>query len=733
MKKIKKLFENKTFLAFLFSFILGTIIVLPNIIINKGIFSLTADFNAQQIPFNKIMNYSIKEGSIFWTWFNDLGSNFIGTFSFYNLLSPFSIIGYLFPDNIYQYLAGPLCILKYSISGLTSYLFLKRYVKNKNYAIIGSLLYSFSGYQLTTLLFHFHDVIALFPLLLYTLDNLMYDNKKYGFCITLAIMALTNWFFFVGECIFLIIYFLVKVFCKEYKVTKQKIVCLIIETIIAILFSSIILIPTAYFIKSNPRVGNGWTINGMLQYPSIAYYIEIFKAFLFPSEVMYPHATVFSNNYSSVEIYLPVVGIVLAASYFIKNKKNWLSILMLILCIFMLVPILNNSFILFQKSYYARWFFMPSLILSLMSIKCLDEDIDKKTGFITSIICLAIFFTLFIFYNKNSIYGTGVFDKPFFITSIIVMIINLLLTYKNKNFKLLLIYIFVFVSLWGNITVYYYKDKSIRTHQEYYEYLNSYKTIKIDKNSRVNSANSCLHNISDIQKNMNIKTFNSNMSGSSFEFFDSLDYQKTVFTILDVKDKELSKFLSIKYVLVCANEELEDYGYKLVESKGNYKVYYNEDYKEFGIIPNSYITNKEFKDLSLDEKKKTLNEKIILTSDQIKKYKDLYNEDTKYEVKNISFDKNGFSLKVDSNKEALILFTVPYDEGFKAYINKKEVNIEKVSNGLMAIKINKGENNIEFNYFPKGLKIGIIFSCLSIIIFISYYIYNKRKLTLTSN
>ena len=102
MGKLKQIMKNKTFLAFLLSFVLGSIIVIPNIIINNGIFSLTADFNTQQIPFNKIINYSIKNGSIFWTWFNDLGSNFIGTFSFYNLLSPFSIIGYLFPDNIYH-------------------------------------------------------------------------------------------------------------------------------------------------------------------------------------------------------------------------------------------------------------------------------------------------------------------------------------------------------------------------------------------------------------------------------------------------------------------------------------------------------------------------------------------------------------------------------------------------------------------------------------------------------
>lgn len=733
MGKLKQIMKNKTFLAFLLSFVLGSIIVIPNIIINNGIFSLTADFNTQQIPFNKIINYSIKNGSIFWTWFNDLGSNFIGTFSFYNLLSPFSIIGYLFPDNIYQYLAGPLCILKYSISGLTSYLFLKRYVKNKNYALIGSLLYSFSGYQLTTLLFHFHDVIALFPLLLYSLDNLMYDNKKYGFCISIIIMALTNWFLFVGECIFLIIYFLVKVFCKEYKITKQKIICLIIETIVALLFSSIILIPTALFMKSNPRVGSSWTILSMIKYPSIAYYLEIFKSFLFPNEVMYPHASIVPANYYSVEIYLPVVGIVLAMSYFVKNKKNWLSILMFILCIFMIVPVLNSSFLLFQSDYYARWFYMPTLILSLMSIKCLDENLNKRPGFIISIVCLMLFFTVFIIYNKKSIYGTGVFEPSVFVLSIIVTIINLILTYKNKSFKLLLIYIFVFVSLWGNITVYYYKDKSIKTHQEYYEYLNSYKKIKIDKNSRINSTESCLSNMSDIQKNMNIKSFNSNMNGSSFEFFNSLGEEKTVFTTVSVYDKDLTNFLSIKYVIACNNEKLEDYNYELINKIDNYKIYYNKEYKEFGIIPNSYITNKEFKDLSVEDRKKTLSEKIILTSDQIKKYKDLYNENTKYEVKNISFDKNGFSLKVDSNKEALILFTVPYDEGFKAYINKKEVNIEKVSNGLMAIKINKGENNIEFNYFPKGLKIGIIFSCLSIIIFISYYIYNKRKLTLTSN
>jgi len=205
MRIIKGIYKRKALLAFLLSSLLGMLIVLPNVILNKGIFAIISDFNFQQVPFNMLMNKAIKNGNILWTWYNELGSNFIGTFSFYNLLSPFSIFGYLFPGNWYPYLVGPIIILKYGVGGLTSYLFLKRYVKNKNYAIVGSLLYSFSGFQLTNMLFHFQDIIALFPLMLCALDNLIYDGKKGHFTLAIVLNAFTNWFLFIAEGVILII------------------------------------------------------------------------------------------------------------------------------------------------------------------------------------------------------------------------------------------------------------------------------------------------------------------------------------------------------------------------------------------------------------------------------------------------------------------------------------------------------------------------------------------------
>ena len=101
---MKKLLKKKSVQAFCYSLILGLLIVLPNIIVEKGIYSLISDYNYQQVPFNMLMANAIKEGTILWTWFNELGSNFIGTFSFYNLFSPFNILIYPFPESIYPYL-----------------------------------------------------------------------------------------------------------------------------------------------------------------------------------------------------------------------------------------------------------------------------------------------------------------------------------------------------------------------------------------------------------------------------------------------------------------------------------------------------------------------------------------------------------------------------------------------------------------------------------------------------
>ena len=158
----------------------------------------------------------------------------------------------------------------------------------------------------------------------------------------------------------------------------------------------------------------------------------------------------------------------------------------------------------------------------------------------------------------------------------------------------------------------------------------------------------------------------------------------------------------------------------------NYQIYLNENYKELGFVFNNYISNNEFLSKNTEEKFKIINDMIILSDKQIDKYKGLYNDDVEVYSNIFKFVNNGFNAKIDVSKDTLVLYTVPYDKGWKAFVNKKEVKIEKVDNGLMAVKINKGINNIKFIYYPPGLKLGLILSIVSYISLLVYIIFNKH-------
>lgn len=700
---------------------------LPITILEKGLFFIGSDFNLQQMIFGEVMNYSLKEGSYLWTWFNDLGSDFIGTFSFYNLFSPFNVFTYLFPARWYPYLCSFLTIVKFGVGGLTSYLFLKRYVKNKKLVLLGSLLYSFSGFQFTNMLFHYYDSVVLFPLLLYALDNLIYDNRKGYFALTVSLLAFTNWFMFIGEVVFVVIYYIVKVVCKGYVFDLKKFFNILLEGVLGTLLASVVLVPSLFFTISNPRISNSFTLSSSLKYSSLINYIEIFRAFFFPSEVMTPRAYLDTANYASVDLYLPFVGSVLAISYSISKKKSWISILMFTCIFFMLVPILNSSFFLFTTSYYARWFYMPTLVLALLSIKCIEENISIKSGTIISFLSLGVMILSYFVLKYRYPEGKYIHDIKYLIMMISFMIINLvilILIYKSKNrLKYLFIFTILFVGIWSNYSIYKYRCNSLEYNKRFYNYIHSYKEIKFDDLVRTNSFTGCFSNQGIIFKNGNLLSFNTNMEGSAFEFYNSVDYQRLVSTSILV-DSPLNQFLSVKYFISCTDEEKDDY--KLYKDTKNYKIYLNDNYKEMGFVFNKYISNKEFLEKSTEEKYNIINSMIILDDEQITKYKDYYNGDVKVNSNKFKFINNGFISDIDVSKDTLVLYSVPYDKGWKAFNNGREVEIENVDNGMMAIKINKGMNNVKFTYYPRGLKLGLWLSIVSYIGLLIYCIKSKR-------
>ncbi len=351
-----------------------------SIILNGGLFSLAGDFNAQQIPFAMAGNDAIKAGQWGWAWFLDLGSGFIGGQSFYTLGNPSFWISLLFPSSWFMYVVGWLYALKYAVATLTAYMYIRQYVKNFRTASIGALLYAFSGFMATNLLFyHFHDVVALFPLMLVTLDGIMLRKRKGLFIFAVFINAVVNYYFIIGEIIFLAAYYIIRYLVPDFRANIKKLLQILFEGALGCLLGAALLVPSFLFTIQNPRVTVDYTgsNSGVFTFER---YLYILKGLLFPGEVMSHQCAVIRTNFSSCNAYLPMVGLVLVIAFLSLHKKHWVSRMLKFSLVMAVVPFFNASFSLFA-GLYCRWYYMPLLIMALASAIVLERwDVERKTA-----------------------------------------------------------------------------------------------------------------------------------------------------------------------------------------------------------------------------------------------------------------------------------------------------------------------------------------------------------------
>lgn len=64
------------------------------------------------------------------------------------------------------------------MAGGGAYLWMRRWVKDERWSMVGACLYAFSGFTVYNVFFnHFLDVVALFPYMLKALDDAVLDRR----------------------------------------------------------------------------------------------------------------------------------------------------------------------------------------------------------------------------------------------------------------------------------------------------------------------------------------------------------------------------------------------------------------------------------------------------------------------------------------------------------------------------------------------------------------------------
>ena len=96
-------------------------------------------------------------------------------------------------------------------------------------------------------------------------------------------------------------------------------------------------------------------------------------------------------------------------------------------------------------------------------------------------------------------------------------------------------------------------------------------------------------------------------------------------------------------------------------------------------------------------------------------------------IHSLKKDSNGFTASLNAREDGYVLFTVPYDDGFRAQVNGEPVQILE-SNGMMAVPAEKGENRIRFIWKNHDLMAGTACTVCGTLLWALYIWLENRRI-----
>ena len=767
--------------TFLWAFGLAFAFFLPWIIWNAGYFFFYGDYNVQQIPFYQMIHDTIRNGNIGWSYTTDLGANIIGSYSFYMFGSPFFWLTLLFPSEAVPYLMAPLLMLKFALAALGAYTFLRRYVSNQHYAVLGAIAYAFSGFGIYNVFFnHFHEAMVAFPFLLAAVDAFIYERRKGVVAYAVFAAVFMNYYFFAGQAVFVFLYWVVRMMTGSYRMSIKEFLRFAIEVLLGFFAAAVIVFPSVLAVLQNSRVSNTFSGWSGLVYTSEQRYIHIFTSFFFPPDMpAYANFTPDSNaKWASVAAWLPMYSMVGVFAFYQNKTHKWLRVLIPLLFVMAFVPLFNSVFQLLNSAYYARWFYMFTLMLVLATVISLDrQKTDFKPGLKLTFMITLIAAALIGFMPVSSTgtngetttsYGLEKYDDRYWLWVAIAMaslVVLMVVLNFRRNQKL-----FVRLSAVGmSIVIIGYSVVLLGT-----GVLNAtYDKDYIIKNALGNKgAFSDLKDLSNVRSDFynemdnmgmywqipTIQAFQSIVPGSVMDFYKSVGVERSVGSRPKTDVYAIRSFLSCKYLFDVVSDSKsfatnETYnlmpGWKLLEEKHGYEVYENEYYIPYGFTYDTYVTTEEYEKTEEANRSKLMLKSIVLTEEQAKKYKDIlkhdeslesyaYSQSEYYEDCNdrkkltcssVKFQNSEFTAQIKTGDSGeLVFFSIPYEPGWQASVNGQPAEIEKVNVGFMAVRVPANSNaTIRFTYRTPGLMVGLIVSGVSIVLFVVYMLLWKVK------
>lgn len=93
----------------------------------------------------------------------------------------------------------------------------------------------------------------------------------------------------------------------------------------------------------------------------------------------------------------------------------------------------------------------------------------------------------------------------------------------------------------------------------------------------------------------------------------------------------------------------------------------------------------------------------------------------------VTYGNRSMKGKIECKDDKFLVVTLPYMNGWKAYLDGKEVDIYQANTAFMGIEVPAGSHTVEFRYWLPGLNAGLCVSGVGIVVFVGVLVYLKKK------
>lgn len=833
-----------------------TVSILLVIFMLKGIYPfgdnslIWGDMHDQITAFYYHFYDSIKgNSSIFINFSTSGGINFFGILAYY-ILSPLSFLVLLVEREKIYLIVSVIIAFKILLCGLTCQYFIRYYFKKlpSLLSVLLAIIYAFSGYGLMMYqITPWIDAMYMLPLVMIGLKKVLDLEKPTMYITTLTLCLIFS--FYVSIMVIGFIFLLSLIYLFVYKETKEErkkgVLALGISTVISILLSLVVVVPSYMQIAISSRMGS--SIETLLN-SKLGPITDKLSMFLFGG-AMYLGILFLLKNYKKhkkfLTFYIPTLLLLLIPVIIEPINKVW--------------HFGSYAFFPYRQGFITMFLLIVGACYGYEhyeEIKKINLKRNKLFSIIiTLVVSASIFITTYMSYNdfQSTIETLTISINHWLIivlilstiASLIGCFIVLLLNKKLNNFSIILISIITITHIGVNSSIYLGMDKEQDILMSQYEELNEIsKTYEDDNYYRVkNEATNMIMNSGMVMRYHTLDHFTSLTDQTNLETLKKLGYSSMwVKTYSKGGNLFLDSILANKYIMT--RKELDSKYYELVDTYNNLNFYshkqdlsygylmdYNdtifnldnsfqisnsiyqnitgktdyifeivndfnvdnmriskkEDYtlyeiidkdiysylrknitingeksvyleiakslnnsenydmyeqfniyvngillkqKAFSEIDNGVLDLGTYKDTEIDISIEFLNDlelsNVTIGIMDNKMYEDFI---TNYKLDtDISYNENHIKVNIEGKEDKILFLPIAYNEGYQATNNGKKVEIIKLYENFIGIKLVDGENKIDISFRPNGLIPSVIISLISLIVtivLIKTNLYNK--------